>query len=107
MIRALAALLPFLGATPALAQTTASSTCNGQAVELFPDGRLTLNGEDVPVEAAPGAQWYGLVCQSNNGRTVFGLIGSTDEGEVVLLLDPATRELRPATPEEAQALGLS
>jgi hypothetical protein len=107
MLRATFALLALLAATPVAAQSVSSASCNDQSAELVTNDegtRLTVNGEDVPLD--PEFAWENLLCVSQNGSTVFGLTRVASETALsYFLLDPATREFAELTDAEAAQLG--
>jgi hypothetical protein len=107
MLRPIAALLALLAATPAAALSVSSAACNDQSAELVVNAqgtRLSINGEDVPLE--PGFGFENLVCVSRDGDMLFGLTRVASETELAyLVLDPKTGEFTEVSEEEAADLG--
>jgi hypothetical protein len=107
MLRPIAALLALLAATPAAALSVSSAACNDQSAELVVNAqgtRLSINGEDVPLE--PGFGFENLVCVSRDGDMLFGLTRVASETELAyLVLDPETGEFTEVSEEEAADMG--
>jgi hypothetical protein len=107
MLRTTPALLALLAATPAAALSVSSAACDDQTAELVTTEqgtRLTVNGEDVPLD--PEFGFENLLCASQDGETVFGLTRVASETDLTyLLLDPETRKFMELTEAEAADLG--
>lgn len=107
MLRSPAILLgTLLAASPAAALSVSVAACNEHSAELVADGRdATLTVDEVEVPLEPGADYEDLLCVERDGRTLFGLIQLSEEGdETYFLLDPESLELAQIPYEEAEAL---